>query len=86
MTLNEWDKTIAPHLHCLEGGGRQISLEVGKMHHVAQLLSMRPNWPTLAEDEMEHSIMRLERLAEQLIKIAEDLRSSLHDYRHKSIE
>lgn len=65
-TLTQWDKAIAPHL-------ASIRLDCGWVRHYVDniirhcsLLMARPEWETLAEDELDKTISHLKAVVEQL--------------------
>lgn len=65
MTLEEWDKSVGHHLHLIEAGAEMAA------RHADQLL-VRPDWETLAQDELA----RTERVLENALRTVRAARAS----------
>lgn len=52
MTLTEWDKTVSPHLHSIEGYCRMLASDVRCLISSIRLLPIRPDFPTKASFEI----------------------------------
>jgi hypothetical protein len=53
MTLQQWDREVAPFLHVIERTGREVASLTEQMGQAVLLLQARPDWPTKAGDELE---------------------------------
>lgn len=53
MSLDDWDKRIAPRLQDLEYCGNKIAYYARHIALNAQNLPCRPSWETLARDALE---------------------------------
>jgi hypothetical protein len=55
MTLQQWDREVAPYLHVIERTGREVASLTEQMGHAVRLLQVRPEWPTKAAEELERA-------------------------------
>jgi hypothetical protein len=55
LTLQQWDREVAPFLHVLERIGREVASLTEQMGHAVRLLQARPDWPTKAAEELERA-------------------------------
>jgi hypothetical protein len=66
MTLQQWDREVAPYLHVIERTGREVASLTERMGQAVRLLQVRPDWPTNAEEELaraeREAIATLERI------------------------
>jgi hypothetical protein len=52
MTLQQWDREVAPFLHVIERTGREVASLTEQMGRAVRLLQARPDWPTKAAEEL----------------------------------
>jgi hypothetical protein len=55
MTLQQWDREVAPYLHVIERTGREVATLTEQMGRAVGLLQARPDWPTKAAEELERA-------------------------------
>ncbi len=55
MTLQQWDHEVAPYLHVIERTGREVVSLTEQMGQAVQVLQSRPDWLTVAADELERA-------------------------------
>jgi hypothetical protein len=55
MTLQQWDREVAPYLHIIERTSREVVSLTEQMEHAIQLLQSFPDWLTKAADELERA-------------------------------
>jgi hypothetical protein len=55
MTLQQWDREVAPYLHVIERTGREVVALTEQMGHAVRVLQSRPAWLTKAAEEMERA-------------------------------
>jgi hypothetical protein len=60
MTLFDWDATVKPHLHFIEAGAAMAARH-------ASLLPCRPDFATIAQDELAKSRAVLEAALQNII-------------------
>lgn len=71
LTLEQWDRSVGHHLHLIEAGAEMTA------RHARQLLA-RPDWETLAQDEMQ----KTEKVLEGALGV---VRAALADYGSKPL-
>jgi hypothetical protein len=55
MTLQQWDREVAPYLHVIERTGREVVSLTEEMGRAVRLLQARPDWATKAAEELERA-------------------------------
>jgi hypothetical protein len=55
MTLQQWDREVAPYLHVIERAGREVVSLTEQMGRAVHVLQSRPAWLTKAAEELERA-------------------------------
>lgn len=59
MSLNIWDREIAPYLRVIESAGKRLVADTHDLARVLPMLRSRPEFLTRAEDALEQAEAKL---------------------------
>lgn len=79
VSLEKWDKEVAPHLQSIKTNAGWIQYYVRGILRACHAIAVRPEWETLAEDEINKTIQVLEEALSGLKRAQVIYRSKPHD-------
>lgn len=79
MTLDEWDREIAPKLSLMRMDIASAAFHIGKAKGRLMTMPARPNFDTKVEEEIERVRKSLNAAAELLFQFEQDFRTMPRD-------